>query len=61
MRSLRRWSSPDEASQRGEIAAWVLVTLMTAGLVVSVWGLAHDRLLDIVSSALSNVCGSVGC
>lgn len=47
--------------ESGEIAAWVLVTLMTAGLVVSVWGLAHDRLLDIVSSALSNVCGSVGC
>lgn len=47
--------------ERGEIASWVLVLLMTAGLVISVWGLAQERLLDIVSTALSNVCGSVGC
>ena len=47
--------------ERGEIAAWVLVLLMSAGLVISVWGLAQERLLNIVSTALSNVCGSVGC
>jgi hypothetical protein len=49
------------ADERGEIAAWVLVLLMTAGLVISVWSLAQERLLNIVSTALSNVCGSVGC
>lgn len=49
------------SNERGEIAAWVLVLLMSAGLVISVWGLAHERLLNIVSTALSNVCGSVGC
>lgn len=49
------------SGERGEIAAWVLVLLMTAGLVISVWGLAQERLLNIVSTALSNVCGSVGC
>lgn len=49
------------SDERGEIASWVLVLLMSAGLVISVWGLAHERLLNIVSSALSNVCGSVGC
>lgn len=47
--------------QSGEIAAWVLVLLMSAGLVISVWGLAQERLLNIVTTALSNVCGSVGC
>lgn len=47
--------------ERGEIAAWVLILLMSAGLVISVWGLAQERLLNIVSTALSNVCGSVGC
>lgn len=47
--------------ERGEIAAWVLVLLMSAGLVISVWTLAHERLVNIVSNALSNVCGSVGC
>lgn len=53
------FSAPSD--ERGEIAAWVLVLLMTAGLVISVWGLAQERLLNIVSTALSNVCGSVGC
>lgn len=47
--------------ETGEIAGWVLVLLMSAGLVISVWGLAHERLMNIVSNALSNVCGSVGC
>ena len=51
----------DVSNERGEIASWVLVLLMSAGLVISVWGLAHERLLNIVSTALSNVCGSVGC
>ncbi len=49
------------SEERGEIAAWVLVLLMSAGLVIAVWGLAQERLLEIVSTALSNVCGSVGC
>lgn len=52
---------PGLREDRGEISSWVLVLLMSAGLVVSVWGLAHERLLNIVSTALSNVCGSVGC
>lgn len=47
--------------ERGEIASWVLVLLMSVGLVVAVFGLARERLLDIVSAALSNVCGGVGC
>lgn len=54
-------SSPHVRDERGEIAAWVLLLLMSAGLIISVWGLAQERLLDIVSTALSNVCGSVGC
>lgn len=44
-----------------QVSRHVLVLLMSAGLVVAVWGIAHERLLNIVSTALSNVCGSVGC
>lgn len=44
-----------------QVCSYVLVLLMSAGLVISVWGLAHERLVNIVSNALSNVCGSVGC
>jgi TRAP-type mannitol/chloroaromatic compound transport system permease small subunit len=47
--------------ESGEVAAWVLVLVMSAALVISVWGLVQERLLNIVTTALTNVCGSVGC
>jgi hypothetical protein len=46
---------------RGDVPGWVLIVLMTSALVVAVWGVARDRLVEIVSSALSTVCGNVGC
>lgn len=49
------------AGEEGDISAWVLVILMTSALVVAVWTVARDRLVAIVSSALSTVCGSIGC
>lgn len=49
------------SNERGDIAAWTLILLMSATLVVAVFGIARERLLDIVSAALSNVCGGVGC
>jgi hypothetical protein len=47
--------------ERGDVPGWVLIVLMTAGLVVAIWGVARDRLVAIVSAALSTVCGSMGC
>lgn len=47
--------------ERGDVPGWVLVMLMTSALVVAIWGVARDRLVDIVSSALSTVCGGIGC
>jgi hypothetical protein len=35
--------------------------LMTSALVVLIWGVASERLTDIVGSALDTVCGTVGC
>lgn len=49
------------AEERGDVSQWVLVLLMSAALVVAVWSVASERLIDIVSSALANVCGGVGC
>ena len=49
------------ASERGDVPGWVLIVLMTSALVVAIWGVARDRLVDIVSSALSTVCGTLGC
>jgi hypothetical protein len=33
----------------------VLVTVMTAGLVAVIWGVADDQLVDLLRSALNSV------
>lgn len=47
--------------ERGDVPGWVLILLMTSALVVAIWAVARDQLVRIVSSALSTVCGAVGC
>lgn len=42
-------------SERGDVPGWVLITLMTAGIVAIIWGFAEDRLLQIVTDALESV------
>jgi hypothetical protein len=54
----RRWRLLDE---RADVPSWVLILLLSASLVVALWGVARDRLIAIVSSALSTVCGGIGC
>lgn len=41
--------------ERGDIPGWVLITIMTAGLVTLVWGVASDQLQSILESALNSV------
>ncbi len=41
--------------ERGDIPGWVLITIMTAGLVTLVWGIASDQLQDILENALNSV------
>ena len=36
---------------------WVLITLMTAGLVTVLWAVARTELVDILHRALSSVTG----
>lgn len=55
------WLSTFAADERADVPGWVLVVLMTAGLVVVIWGIARDRLVAIVSTALDTVCGGIGC
>jgi hypothetical protein len=56
---------PDERVDLGDAHAQVggdvLIVLMTSALVIAIWGVARDRLVAIVHSALSSVCGSIGC
>jgi hypothetical protein len=41
----------------GDVPGWVLITLMTAGLVLVIWGLAGPALAEIFEDALSRVTG----
>jgi hypothetical protein len=45
------------AEERGDVPGWVLVTLMTAGLVVLLWGVAGPALTNLFQQAISSVSG----
>jgi hypothetical protein len=54
----RVWSwSHQLRGDRGDVPGWVLVTVMTAGLVTAIWVVADDQLRSIFSSALGRVTG----
>ncbi len=61
--STRLWllSRSIAQGERGDVPGWVLIVLMTAGLVVAIWAVARERLIAIVSNALSTVCAGIGC
>jgi len=46
--------TPDE---RGDVPGWVLITLMTAGLVIIIWGLAGPALSAVFQQAIDRVTG----
>lgn len=53
-RLLCRLSGP---SDRGDVPGWVLITLMTAGLVSVLWMVAGDRLETLFVDAIDSVTG----
>jgi hypothetical protein len=40
---------------RGDVPGWVLITLMTAGLVIIIWGLAGPALSQVFEQAIDRV------
>ena len=42
-------------SDRGDVPGWVLITLMTAGLVIIIWGLAGPALSQVFQQAIDRV------
>ncbi len=44
-------------SERGDVPGWVLITLMTAGLVTALWVVAKGQLISMFQNALSSVTG----
>lgn len=49
-----RWTREPE---RGDVPGWVLITIMTAGLVAALWLVAEPLLSDLFVSAVSGVSG----
>lgn len=43
--------------ERGDVPGWVLITLMTAGLVTILWSLAATQLTALFSKAMTSVTG----
>lgn len=47
-------------SDRGDVPGWVLITLMTAGLVTLLWAVAGDQLETLFTDAIGSVSGPGG-
>jgi hypothetical protein len=52
-RALAKLISNDE----GDVPGWVLITLMTAGLVIIIWAIAGPALSQLFEQAIARVSG----
>lgn len=46
-----------EDAARGDVPGWVMVTVMTAGLVVVIFGVFKGKVTDAISNAMDSVTG----
>ena len=49
---VRRWTQEPE---RGDVPGWVLITIMTAGIVAALWLVAEPLLTSLFTTAVSKV------
>ena len=48
------WNARCQArSERGDVPGWVMITLMTAGIVSLIWGVADDALTGLFNDAIT--------
>ena len=52
---IQRISARSISNDRGDVPGWVLITVMTAGLVVAIWSVAGPELKSVLSNALHTV------
>ncbi|MEY3407265.1 MAG: hypothetical protein RL038_326 [Actinomycetota bacterium] len=45
------------SAEHGDVPGWVLVTVMTAGLVTALWLVADGQLSSVLNRAISQVAG----
>lgn len=46
------------AADRGDVPGWVLITLMTAAIVVALWAVASEQILQIFNNAMAPFLGT---
>jgi len=56
-RIMAAYAVPRTRNQRGDVPGWVLITVMTAGLVAALWLVAEPQLKSMLSQALDSVGG----
>ncbi|MDO4612671.1 MAG: hypothetical protein Q4B10_01190 [Actinomycetaceae bacterium] len=49
----------DVADERGDVPGWVMVTLMTAALVIAIWVVAKPLLVSLFQRAMEMVSGGL--
>lgn len=55
---LRCWlevSRDRDRGDRGDVPGWVLVTVMTVGIVLAIWTIAEGQLTTMLRNALNSV------
>ncbi len=45
----------ERRTERGDVPGWVMITVMTAGLVAALWAVAGPQLESMLREALSSV------
>ena len=55
MMTVSRWMRDRCADDRGDVPGWVLVSVMTAGLVTTLWLAADDQLATVLEQAIASV------
>ncbi len=53
-----RWAGVYDDRERGDVPGWVMVTVMTAILVVAILGVFRPQITKAISDALDSVTGS---
>ena len=57
-RRTRLWSGGGRwRGERGDVPGWVLITVMSAGLVAALWAVAGPELTGMLRDALNSVRG----
>lgn len=51
------WRGRPTDRDRGDVPGWVLITIMTAGIVAVLWAFAEPYLTEVLSDSLDKTVG----